>query len=148
MKYEKILTNLEKWNFVKELLKEGKSFREIQHIVHVSPIFIIKVKIAEFGENSVDSEKENFRKNNKKMSKTTQAIDLFYKGKTPKEVLSELDICIDEIKKAQQDYLQLLDLDNLSQIVQDNNTNLLKEFYNLFAVFKELDSYNRKNTGN
>src|SRR5215211_2653150 len=117
MKYEKVLTNLEKWNFVKELLIEGKSFREIQRILHVSPNFIIKVKIAEFGVNSVDSEKENFKK--KKLSSRTQAINLFYNGKTSKEVLIELDIDVNEVKKAQADYFQLLDLDNISEIVQN-----------------------------
>ena len=45
-------------DFVKELLIEGKTFREIQRIVHVSPNFITKVKIAEFGENSVDSKRK------------------------------------------------------------------------------------------
>src|SRR5215217_3130036 len=138
MKYEKVLTNLEKWNLVKKLLIEGKTFREIQSIVHVSPNFITKVKIAEFGENFIDSEKEDLKKN-KKLSKTTQAIDLFYKGKTSREVLLELDIIIDEVKKAQVDYLKLLNLDNLSEIVQNNkNSNLLKEFNNLFTIFKEL----------
>ena len=66
---------------------EGKLSEKYNEIGHVSPNFIIKVKSAEFGENSVDSEKENFKKNNKKISKTTQAIDFFYKGKTPQEVL-------------------------------------------------------------
>lgn len=140
MKYEKVLTNLEKSNFVKELLIEGKSFREIQRIVHVSPNFITKVKIAEFGENSVYSEKENFRKN--KLSKRTQAIDLFYKGKKPYEIINELDISVDEVKKAQIDYLQLLELDNISEIVQDNkDSNLLNDFYDLFMICKELGIY-------
>ena len=74
----------------------------------------------------------------------------FYKGKTPQEVLLELDISVDEVKKAQIYYLQLLDLDNISEIVQDNkNSNLLKNFYDLFMIFKELgDIYTRKSTGN
>src|SRR5215217_5674856 len=118
MKYEKVLTNTEKWSLVKTLLTEEKTFREIERIVHVSPNFITKVKIAEFGESSVEN---NNLKKNKKLSPRTQAIDLFYKGKTSKEVLLELDISIDEVKKAQKDYLQLLNLDNLSQIVQNNN---------------------------
>src|SRR5215211_5272980 len=138
MKYEKILTNLEKWNLAKELLLKGKSYREIESIVHVAPNFITKVKKAEFGESSIDSENKNLKKN-KKLSARTQAINLFYKKETPKEVLSELDLSVDEVKKAQIDYLQLLDLDNISEIVQDNkNSNLLNDFYNLFLIFKEL----------
>ncbi|MGI9010195.1 MAG: hypothetical protein ACR2F1_03290 [Nitrososphaeraceae archaeon] len=130
-----LLTNQEKWDLVKKLLIEVKTYREIQSIVHVSPNFITKVKIAEFGENSV--ERENLNKN--KLSKRTQAINLFYKGKTTQEVLLELDISVDEIKKAKQDSFQLLDLDNLSQIVRDNDCNLLKEFNNLFIIFQELE---------
>ena len=103
-------------------------------------LIIIKVKIAEFGENSVYSEKENFRKN--KLSKRTQAIDLFYKGKKPYEIINELDISVDEVKKAQIDYLQLLELDNISEIVQDNkDSNLLNDFYDLFMICKELGIY-------
>ena len=135
MKKELLFTNQEKWLLVKNLLIEGKTFKEITRIAHVSPNFITKLKIAEFGENSVDN--GNSKKNN--LSKRTQAIDLFYKGKTPKEVLLELDIDVDEVKKTQADYLQLLHLDNLSQIVQDNkNSNLLNDFYDLFMKFKEL----------
>ena len=106
MKKEIVLTNHEKWDLVKKLLMEGKTYREIQNIAHVSPNFTTKVKIAEFGGNTVEN--NNLKKN--KLSKRTQAIDLFYKGKTPKEVLLELDIDVDEVKKAQKDYLQLLDL--------------------------------------
>src|SRR5688572_3094899 len=105
MGYEKVLTNQEKWNLVKELLTEGKTFREIEKIVHVSPNFITKVKIAEFGQDSVCAENENIKKN-KKLSKRTQAIDLFYKGKRPYEIINELDIGIDEVKEAQKDYLK------------------------------------------
>lgn len=137
MKKEILLTNQEKMILVKNLLIEGKTFKEIQKVAHVSPNFITKVKRAEFGENCVDSDNENLKKN--KLSKRTQAINLFYKGKTPYEILQELDISIVEVKKAQVDYLELLNLDNLSEIVQNNkNSNLLNEFYNLFKIFKEL----------
>jgi len=95
---EKILTNQEKWDLVKKLLMEGKSFREIEKIAHVSPNFITKVKIAEFGRDFVYAENENIKKN-KKLSKRTQAIDLFYQGKTPKKVLIELDIDVNEVQK-------------------------------------------------
>ncbi|HEX5185894.1 MAG TPA: hypothetical protein VFV86_03300, partial [Nitrososphaeraceae archaeon] len=124
MENEKILINQEKWNLVKKLLIEGKSFREIEKSAHVSPNFITKVKIAEFGQNSVYSGRENIRKN-KKISKRTEAIDLFFKGKTPKQVLLQLDIDVNEVKKAQSDYLQLLNLDKISELVQDDENNYL-----------------------
>ena len=66
-------------------------------------------------------------KKNKKLSKRTQAIDLFYQGKTPKKVLLELDMDVNQVTKAQSDYFQLLDLDHLSEIFQ-NNSNNLKNF--------------------
>ena len=56
---ENILTNQEKWNLVKKLLMEGKSFREIEKIAHVSPNFITKVKKVDFGQDSVYEENEN-----------------------------------------------------------------------------------------
>ena len=140
MKKELLLTNQEKWILVKKLLIEGKTFKEIQRTGHVAPNFITKVKKIEFGESFVDSEYKNLKK--KKLSPKTQAINLFYNGKTSKQVLIELDIDVNEVKKAQADYLQLLQLENLAQIVQDNrnnnNTHLLKDFCNLFTIFKEL----------
>ena len=139
MKNVKVLNNQEKWNLVNDLIGEGKTYREIERIVHVSPNFITKVKIAEFGPNSVENN-NNPKKN--KLSKRTQAINLFYKRETPKEVLSELDISVDEVKKAQIDYLQLLDLNNISEIVQDNkDSNLLNDFYDLFMIFNEMGIY-------
>lgn len=54
MKNVKVLNNQEKWNLVNELIGEGKSYKEIELIVHVSPNFITKVKIAELGQNSVE----------------------------------------------------------------------------------------------
>lgn len=64
MKKEILLTNQEKWILVKNLLIEGKTFKEIQKVAHVSPNFITKVKRAEFGENCVDSDNENLKKIN------------------------------------------------------------------------------------
>lgn len=132
---EILLTKQEKWNQVKKLLMEGKTYREIQSNTHVSPTFITKVKIAEFGENYLES--ENLKKN--KLSKRTQAIDLLFKGQKPYEIIKELDIDVNEVKQAQADYLQLLNLDIFSRILRDNNSsNLLIEFNNLFRIFEEL----------
>jgi hypothetical protein len=94
-----VLDQNQKKDLVIALLKEGKTFREIQKVVHVGPDFIVKVKKDFFVDNYV------FKNPRTKSSKNTQAISLFRDGKKTMEVALELDMDSSEVEKAYVDYL-------------------------------------------
>ena len=66
-----ILDQKQKKDLVIALLKEGKTFRDIQRRAHVGPDFIVKVKREVFGDDYI------FVNPRTKSSKNTQAIDSF-----------------------------------------------------------------------
>ena len=69
-----ILNKQEKKELVIKLLQENKTYRDIQEIAHVAPNFITKIRREEFGEKYIETESGKLKK---KLSKRTQAIDLF-----------------------------------------------------------------------
>jgi hypothetical protein len=100
-------------------LKEGKTFREIQKVVHVGPDFIVKVKKDFFVDNYV------FKNPRTKSSKNTQAISLFRDGKKTMEVALELDMDSSEVEKAYVDYLRLCKLNRFAALLNLENTERL-----------------------
>jgi hypothetical protein len=114
-----ILDQKQKKDLVIALLNEGKTYREIQKVVHVGPDFIVKVKKEVFGNDYIF---ENPRTNN---SKNTQAISLFRDGKKPMEVALELDMDSTEVNKANIDYLRLSKLDRFAELLVGENTEKL-----------------------
>jgi hypothetical protein len=97
------------------LLKEGKTFREIQKVAHFCTDFIVKVKKDVFGDNYV------FKNPRTKSSKNTQAISLFGDGKKSMEVALELDMDSTEVEKAYLDYLRLCKLDRFAALLVIEN---------------------------
>ena len=77
-----VITKSEKEKSVIELYKQDKTIREIAKEVHMSFGDISSIIKKHTGE---DKEIE------KTISKYTQAIKLYYKGKTPLDVVIELD---------------------------------------------------------
>lgn len=75
-----VLTIAEKEELVKQLYREGKTIREIAKVVHMSFTDIAAIIRKEIGESNKDN-------NNKPtMTKETEVLKLFKKGKTPVEV--------------------------------------------------------------
>lgn len=75
-----VLTIAEKEELVKQLYREGKTIREIAKVVHMSFTDIAAIIRKETGESNKDN-------NNKPtMTKETEVVKLFKKGKTPLEV--------------------------------------------------------------
>jgi hypothetical protein len=106
-----ILSQKQKRELVLTLLKEGKTFREIQRTAHVGPDFIVKVKKEEFGDDYI------FENPRTRDSKNTQAIRLIRDGKEAMEVALDLNMDSDEVNKAFSDYLRLNKLGRYSKLL-------------------------------
>ena len=111
------------------LLKEGKTFREIQRLAHVGPEFIVKVKREVFGDNYI------FVNPRTKSSKNTQAIGFFRDGKKRMEVALELDMDSTEVNKANIDYLRLSKLDRFAELLSQANTEKLDLILMIANIF-------------
>jgi len=124
-----ILDQKQKKDLVIALLKEGKTFREIQRRAHVGPDFIVKVKREVFGDDYI------FVNPRTKSSKNTQAIDFFRDGKKPMEVALKLDMDSTEVNKANIDYLRLKKLDRFAELLSQANTEKLDLMLMIANIF-------------
>ena len=90
------LNKFEKRDLVIKLHKEGKTYREIAHIAHISPrdikLIIKKYEQQKRLENNKRRKIKNQETTTKKLSLSTQAFKLFKDGKKPTEVAIELGI--------------------------------------------------------
>ncbi|PWU80096.1 MAG: hypothetical protein DLM72_13855 [Candidatus Nitrosopolaris wilkensis] len=93
------LTRSEKEKLVLELYRQGKTIREIAKIVHMSSGDISSIIRRETGE---DEEQNRIR-----MSKASQALNLFEKGNTPVQVAIKLDIETGEVDRLYMEYGKL-----------------------------------------
>lgn len=79
-----VLTRAEIEELVKQLYKEGKTIREIAKVAHMPFTDIAAIIRKETGESNKDN-------NNKPtMTKETEVLKLFKKGKTPVEIAALL----------------------------------------------------------
>jgi hypothetical protein len=124
-----ILSQKQKRELVLTLLKEGKTFREIQRTAHVGPDFIVKVKKEEFGDDYI------FENPRTRDSKNTQAIRLIRDGKEPMEVALDLNMDSDEVNKAFSDYLRLNKLDRYSKLLSQEKQEKLDLILMIAEVF-------------
>ena len=89
------LNKFEKRDLILSLLKEGKTYRDICHIAHVSPRDIkpILKKYEQHKRLENNKRKENTQTTTqKKLSLSSQAFKLFKDGKQPTEVSKILDL--------------------------------------------------------
>ena len=103
------LNKFEKRELILRLLKEGKIYREICHIAHVSPRDI--KLIAKAYERKKRLEHNKGKENNqytqiKKPSLSSRAFKLFSDGKKPTEVVIELDIPPEKVEKLWSQFLK------------------------------------------
>src|SRR5215217_2037367 len=84
-----------------ELYEQGKTIREIAEEVHMSFAAIISIIKKHTGE---DKDKE------KTTSKVTQAIKLFSQGKSPVDVVIELELSPEEAKRVYREFCMLKDM--------------------------------------
>lgn len=98
----------EKEKRVMKLLEEGRTFKEIAQVEHVSFSFISMVNKKRLGEDPTV---------NKKLSIPTQALKLFSEGKSVIEVIIILDRPSSEIRSYHYDYLRLRNMTYLVSLI-------------------------------
>jgi hypothetical protein len=110
------LSPKEKEKYVIELRKQDKTYREIVHIVKISPREISRIL------KKANIELEEKERKKIVLSKTAQALQLYKKGKSPIDVAIKLDLSPQEANSL---YLNYLSLNNLHQFIET-----FKEFDN------------------
>ena len=92
------MTRAQKERYVIQLYEEDKDFREIAKLAHMS-LRDIGAIIKEY-KDKIEQENGQLEVNDdiKSKSKTTQAIKMFSEGKSPTEVVVELDLEPEEVR--------------------------------------------------
>lgn len=103
---------------------QDANYRTIQKKAHLSFSDIKKIQ------DKISGEDQNYQKN-KKLSKTTQAIVLFSKGKSPLEITIKLDMVPEEVENAYQGFLMLNALNPISKLIKDKEIQKFSRFYEL-----------------
>jgi hypothetical protein len=132
-----VLNKQEKEELAIRLHKEGKTIREIAHIVHLSFTDIGKIIRKLNGQNNNDGI------DLKDKSIETRAIYLFSIGKTPLEVAIELNMSSAEVHDLQEEFWALNQLRDLA-FVYGEIKNSLPSFLKLFHSLKELGMLNEE----
>jgi hypothetical protein len=124
------LNKFEKHDLILSLLKEGKTYRDICHIAHVSPRDIKPIlKKYEQQKRLENNKKENTQTTTqKKLSLSSQAFKLFKDGKEPIEVSIILDLQYKKVSKFWYQFLKLekkLDCYEFYEVCQNDLPSLL-----------------------
>lgn len=123
-----MLTRAEKEELVKQLYEEGKIIREIAKVVHMSFTDIAAI-IRKVTGGSKDS-------NNKPtLSKETEALKLFKKGRTAIEVAILLDASPDDAENWYMDYWRLMRQYHLALLYREIKMHL-PSFIRLYRLFR------------
>ena len=125
------LNKFEKEKMVIERHKQGKTIRQIAPEVHKSFTDISRIIKAYERKLELETKKQDSLTNNdnqvnktKKLSKSSQAYDLFHKGKTPVEVAIEQDLEFQRIRKYWTEFLRLKNMTKLYNIYIENEFHL------------------------
>ena len=131
-----IVDKIEKERLVIKLHNENKTIREIAKAVHLSFADIGKIirKADGLKDETIDI---------KHKSRNTQALYLFSIGKTPLEVLMELDITTSEVHDLQEEFWALNQLHELA-FAYGEIKNFLPSFLILYRTLKEYKMLNEE----
>ena len=118
-----ILTRKEKESLVIQLASRGKTTREIAQTVHVSLLDIGKIIRRFTGEES--------EYQNKDLSITSKAFQMFKENKSRIDVAISLNLDADYVVTLYEDYIMLLNLDKLMNIYKElgNDIYLLNHLF-------------------
>jgi transcriptional regulator len=123
-----VLTRLEKEKAVIELYKQGKTYRQIAELLHVSFGDISFIVRRETGEAD---EQERIR-----MSKASQALKMFEEGITPVQVAIKLDMETAEVDRLYKEYWNLKGLYHLRQVYAELRGDI-SSFIKLYQLTKK-----------
>ena len=142
------LNKFEKYELIIKLYKEGKTYREIARIAHVS-IRDIKPAIKKY-ERSLKSKIKKAANNEakpvNKISKSSRAYHLLLEGKTPVQIAIELNLGFEEARKYWTEFLKLQRMKKLYNLYVYNECHLdyvLKIYY--FLLRNKIDFRNFEN---
>jgi hypothetical protein len=116
------LNKFEKRDLVIKLQNEGKTYREIASIAHVS-LRDIKPILKKY-ERKLESKKEENNQKIKKPSISSQAFKLFSDGKNAVQVAIDLDIDFEKVRKFWTEFLRLKNMRKLYNIYIENEFHL------------------------
>jgi hypothetical protein len=116
------LNKFEKLELILRLLKEGKTYREICHIAHVSPRDIKPIAKEYDRKKRLETNKRKEKKNQtKKPSISSQAFILFKEGKQIDEVKVLLDIPFKFAVRYWRQYLKSIGMFEAFEFYQENS---------------------------
>jgi transposase len=121
-----ILNKFEKEKKVIELHKQGKTLKEIAKIVHMSFRDISRIIKAYERKKELQAKKEENKTSSqtKKLSKCSQAYQLFLDGNNPVKVAIDLSLNYIEVRKYWTEFLRLRNMKKLYNIFIDNEVHL------------------------
>ena len=118
-----MLSQFEKEKEIIRLLEEGKTFRYIQEVLHVSP-------------TQISAAKKKYVGTNKEPSTQTKAYEMYLEGKRAIDVAIALELGKEQTTKLWHEYLQLTGHDTLFKIDEELKGNL-QRFFNIYNRIKK-----------
>ena len=134
------LNKFEKRDLVLRLLKEGKTYREICHIAHVSPRDIKSIEKEYYRKKQLENKKvkeNNQQTTTKKPSISTQAFILYQEGKKIDEVKVLLDIPYKFALKYWAQYLKSLRIYEAYEFYKDHSYDI--------PIFLSINNFMKRN---
>jgi transposase len=124
LEFTNSLNQREKQELIIKLRKQGKTYREIAHIAHVS-VRDIKPTLRKYERKlQTKKEEENNQKTTKKLSKRIQAYNLFRNGRTTVQVCIDLRLDFENVRKYWTEFLRLNNMKKLYNIYTENEFHL------------------------
>ena len=114
-----IISQKEKEDLIRKLLSEGRTYRDIAKSANCSPNEIARIK-----KNYCDNKETN--EDMKSKSICSRAFDLFQKGIPITQIVIDLDIEPEQVKKIHDSYLDLLNRQKIVSLLKDGNNTHLK----------------------
>jgi hypothetical protein len=138
------MTKAQKEQYVIQLYEEGKNYKEIAKLTHKS-IRDISYIIKRHQEN-IERENGQLEERNddyddiKSKSKTTQAIKMFSDGKSPTDVVIELDLSPEEVRMIYRQYLETKNVYDFLQAYDQirNSRYSISSFLRLHKIVEDL----------
>jgi len=120
------LNKFEKHDLILKLLSEGKTYRDICHIAHVSSRDIKPIAKEYERKKRLETKKEenNQQSTTKKPSLSSQAFKLFSDGKTQVQVAIDLNLDFEKVRKYWTEFLRLRNMKKLYNIYTENEFHL------------------------
>ena len=115
-----IISQKEKEDLIRKLLSERHTYRDIARIANCSPNEIARIKKEITGENKETNEDV------KSKSICSRAFDLFQKEIPVTQIVIDLDIEPEQVKKIHDSYLDLLNRQKIVSLLKDGNNMHLK----------------------